>query len=489
MAMAATDIGTSPTPLLTLLFVEEDIPMRVFCQLDWKTLQALELTCSHIRQFIEKAKVWKKKFEKENPSYLDKTMDIDKRLKIERLLKGGSKDVHLGHKKLVIKLSNLDLNRMKGICTKQRMRSLPRDEINDQGFHGTYTRDMNCDNCLVQYYLADDDDEEVLKVFEIKSTQVSEIKVGSEDSYILDARILPVTTEKSKFGKIAVLLASDDEAGVEVYQFDENVKNYQLESKSLQLRKSQIGDNVNTVKFVSSNSLLLVGETCDTNLCVSFLTVQDDRLEMTLVGTKICSDAIPSMLIDYRFDDVQHDYLASYAKHGDDQIVKVYDLKTTNPGKLGDSLITAMWETNVFTEDSSPVVVTRMLLGFPNLFVGRSDGHCDIFNFMDDQHIRTLDPGFIEEEILRIVCFNDFLFCLTESGRLSAWDKAKAVSQEAEGEILLWEKHYRHWKEIMEFSVNNTEIVTLEMDQEHIVLFDFWNVEKKKGKKGGRFST
>ena len=82
MAMAATEIGTSPTSLLTLLLVEEDIPMRVFCQLDWKTLQALELTCSHIRKFIVKAKVWRKKFEKENPSYLDKTIDIEKRLKI-----------------------------------------------------------------------------------------------------------------------------------------------------------------------------------------------------------------------------------------------------------------------------------------------------------------------------------------------------------------------------------------------------------------------
>ena len=62
--------------------MEEDIPMRVFCQLDCKTLQALELTCNNIRQFIVKAIVWKKKFEKENPSYLDKTIDIEKRLKI-----------------------------------------------------------------------------------------------------------------------------------------------------------------------------------------------------------------------------------------------------------------------------------------------------------------------------------------------------------------------------------------------------------------------
>merc|ERR1719234_1151851 len=100
---------------------------------------------------------------------------------------------------------------------------------------------MNCDNCLVQNYPDDDDDQDldILKVLEIKSTQVSEIKVGSVDSYIVDARILPVTTEKSKFGKVAVLLASynddidDHENIVEVYQFDENIKDYQLESKSL----------------------------------------------------------------------------------------------------------------------------------------------------------------------------------------------------------------------------------------------------------------
>jgi len=267
-----------------------------------------------------------------------------------------------------------------------------------------------------------------------------------------------------------------------------------LESKSLQLGKGQIGDDVEMVKFVSSNCLLLFGRTCDSNTCVSFLTVQDDRLEMTLDGTKICLDAFPPDMIEGHFVDVQHDFLAS-ASHTklpeNNSIVKVYDLKTTNPGKLGDSLITAMWEKNVFTEDSSPVVISTILLGFPNLFVGKSDGICDIFNFMNDQHIRTLDPsapGFIMEDIVKIVCFNDFLFWLTESGRLFAWDKAKAVSQKAEGEILLWEKHSGHGKKILEFSSNNTEIITREIDgedgEEYFVLFDFWNGEKKQGKKG-----
>ena len=75
-----------------------------------------------------------------------------------------------------------------------------------------------------------------------------------------------------------------------------------------------------------------------------------------------------------------------------------------------------------------------------------------------------------------------------------AWDKAKAVSQKAEGEILLWEKLSGHGKEILEFSVNNTEIITREVEketkrtpfQDYFVLFDFWNVEKKQRKKGGK---
>ena len=154
-----------------------------------------------------------------------------------------------------------------------------------------------------------------------------------------------------------------------------------------------------------------------------------------------------------------------------------------------------MWDKKVFTKDSSPVVVSTILLSFPNLFVGWSDGHCDIFNFMDNQHIRTLDPSAPGmEDIFQIVCVNDFLLWLTGSGRLLAWDKAKAVSQKAEGEILLWEKHCGHGKEILEFSVNNTEIITREVEketkrtpfQDYFVLFDFWNVEKKQRKKGGK---
>ena len=177
MAMASTDTVTSPTSLLTLLLEEEDIPMRVFCQLDWKTLQALELTCIHIRQFVIKAKVWKKKFEKENPSYLDQTMDMDKRLKIGKLIKEDTKDLHLSYKKLVIKLSNLEYNMKNGICTKKKMRRLG-EEYDYNSRHSIH--DMNCDNCLIQYY-PDDADFDLLRVFEIKSNEVSEIKVGSMD--------------------------------------------------------------------------------------------------------------------------------------------------------------------------------------------------------------------------------------------------------------------------------------------------------------------
>merc|ERR1719454_1171109 len=73
---AATDSESSP--LIARLFVEKDIPLKVFLQLDCKSLQALELTCSQFRQFIVREKVWERKFQTENSSYLDKTMDIDK---------------------------------------------------------------------------------------------------------------------------------------------------------------------------------------------------------------------------------------------------------------------------------------------------------------------------------------------------------------------------------------------------------------------------
>jgi len=483
MAMAATDIGTSPTPLLTLLFVEEDIPMRVFCQLDWKCLQALELTCSHFRQFIVKANIWKKKFEIENPTYLDKSMDMDKRSKIEKLIGRDSKDFHLGYKKVVIKLSNLDSNMMKGICTRKTTRNLPCHEDEEDDIY-----DMNCYNCLFEHVSLELKlkQKEKLNVFEIKSSKVSEIEFSSVDFFIVDANMLPVTTEKSKFGKIAVLRCSrakENRASiVETFQFDENSQNYRLESKSLQLEESQIGSDVYTVKFVSSNCLLLLGETRGLDACVSFLTFQDDRLEMTFVGTKICMNAGPSRATTDQI--VQYDYLLS--QH--EQEVKVYDLKTTNPGKLGDSLIAAMWEKKVIFGDSSAQVYCSTLeFCVPNLFVGRSDGRCDVFNVVQDQHIRTLDHsggGLNMERIDEIVCLNDYIFSLMESGSIFVWEKSKAVSQNGEGEVMLWKKPSGNGAKTRFFSVNNTEIITLERNcgpplKEFFVQFDFWDVEMK----------
>ena len=120
--------------------------MRVFCQLDWKTLQALELTCSHIRQFIVKAKVWKKKFEKENPSYLDKTMDIDKSMKIQNLLGQSTNNPDQNFKKIVVKLRNLDGNMKNGKCTKIKSDGIITD--NGEDFQSEVYA-MNCEHWLV----------------------------------------------------------------------------------------------------------------------------------------------------------------------------------------------------------------------------------------------------------------------------------------------------------------------------------------------------
>jgi len=488
MAKASTNMDTPP--LLMLMFVEEDILTRVFRQLDWKTLQALELTCSNFRQFVIKANIWKKKFEIENPSYLDKSMDMDKRSKIEKLIRKDSKDFHLGYKKLVIKLSNLDSNMMKGIWTRKRTRNLSWQGRGDDEIPHIY--DMNCDNYLAGYVSLDDGEDDKLKVFEIKSSKVSELEFNSVDFQIVLAQMLPVTTEKSKFGKIAVLRCSrarENRANiVETFKFDENSQSYRLESKSLPLGESQIGRDVYEVKYASSNCLLLLGKTRDTDVCVSFLTVQEDQLEMALVGTKICMNAYP-------MDDqiVQHDYLASQYK----QELKVYDLKTTNPGKLGDSLIAAMWEKKVIFEDSSAQVYCSTLeFCAPNLLVGRTDGRCEVYNVLQDQHIRTLEHsggGLNKEYIYDIVCLNDYIFTLTgnkgltrshRSGWIFAWEKSKAVSKNAEGEVMLWKKPSGDGAKVWYFSVNNTEIITLEgirgpPFEEYFVQFDFWDVEKK----------
>ena len=133
---AATDSESSP--LVTRLFVEKDIPLQVLLQLDSKSLQALELACSHFRQFIVREKVWEKKFEAGNPSYLDKTMDIDKSLKIQNLLSQKTNYSYQNYKKVVVKLRNLDDDLKTGKCTKIKSASIITE--NDEDFQGCTCR-------------------------------------------------------------------------------------------------------------------------------------------------------------------------------------------------------------------------------------------------------------------------------------------------------------------------------------------------------------
>ena len=114
----AANTDSESSPLVARLFVEKDIPLKVFLQLDCKSLQALELTCSQFRQFIVREKVWEKKFQTENSSYLDKTMDIDKSMKIQNLLGQSTNNPDQNFKKIVVKLRNLDDNMKNGKCTK-----------------------------------------------------------------------------------------------------------------------------------------------------------------------------------------------------------------------------------------------------------------------------------------------------------------------------------------------------------------------------------
>jgi len=379
---AATDSESSP--LVTRLFVEKDIPLQVLLQLDSKSLQALELACSHFRQFIVREKVWEKKFEAGNPSYLDKTMDIDKSMKIQNLLSQKTNYSYQNYKKVVVKLRNLDDNLKTGKCTKIKSASIITE--NDEDFQSEVYA-MNCAHWLVDQ--CDEEGTQQMKVIDFDSGKEVVIE---EEKHIVHADSLPnhLTLSKSKFGIIALLLCqcgTNEEGIVEIFEYEESKDKFNL-ALSLELSSAQVGDYVNRLKFISSDRLLLLGTTGQ-DAWVSTLILKDNRLK--LLGTKICTNAIdPESGCLCGPKGFQHDEYLFMIKGSNHDIATVYDLKTSNnPGKLSGSVIGAMWEKRVITSVNNPgIYCSALQLSFPNVFVGRSDGRCDIFDVLYDQHIR-----------------------------------------------------------------------------------------------------
>ena len=488
-----TSVGSAD---ITRLFVEEDIIRRVFLQLDYKTLWALELTCRLFRQSVMQAFIWKKKFETENQSYMNKTMDVDKRFKIDKYFyHHENQDSHRIYKKLVSRLYTLDQNLKKGKSDKMKLKGVASHHGDTSDYlRGCRQVALKSDN---YFFYGNEMEEDLLneqvKVLNIGQDKVKEVNInvggGDEDFFVVHADSLPVSSFSSKFGNIALLYRFYDTAGefvLETFTYDKRSDGYISEYKS---PRYDTGDDVVTVKFVSPTRLMVLGAK-GIDAFVSILSVEDGELKLT--ETKICSGA---MVVDHRGEmdsdaidkcSLKDDYLVISKL---DSYVGIYDLKTTN------STVEALWEKEVITKVSIPKIrCSAVELSFPNLFVGRTDGRCDVFNIEKRLHVRTLehklDSG-LNMAVIKLRYCNDYLFSLTESGWLFAWDKIKAGSPAEEGEIMLWESHSKHMKKVTNFAVNNTEIVTIEEKtrkngvgvKEYLVKRDFWVVKDKKEKK------
>ena len=76
---------------------EEDLLESVLLQLDPASLVSIELVCRNFRHFMQRKHIWKKRFDLVGQN-------------LENPLTDKSESIHIQHKRMFLKLANLDLN-------------------------------------------------------------------------------------------------------------------------------------------------------------------------------------------------------------------------------------------------------------------------------------------------------------------------------------------------------------------------------------------
>ena len=103
---------------LWLLSIEDDLLSRIFLSLDPVSLKHVELSSVLHWNFVKRAQIWKKKFDREYPGFLSNTENCDV---LQRMKTDMGWDEHYKYKKLCIKMWYLNINWNKGNFLKKNV--------------------------------------------------------------------------------------------------------------------------------------------------------------------------------------------------------------------------------------------------------------------------------------------------------------------------------------------------------------------------------
>jgi len=474
------------------LSIEEDLLQTVLLHLDFQSLLSFELTCTTFRKFMQRTLTWKKVFEADNPGYCNDTMDKNLKVMIKRSI-NRTKGLHLKYKHIVLRLKNLELNLAKGLNSKDKI-NFPKvvgpngDEfmiramdsqsifVHDEGeFYPSHIFNIGSQR---QHKLVNN----TFDMFSIKSSDTSDGKLvvlresdvhlngNSEVFYVIETYLIPSQEEKS------------------------TLEACKLKEQSVSLSESNIGICVK-VKLALDTVLLLSikKENLIMHGIVNIFTADEEKL--VPCGQIFCS--LPENAFSEKLSLLNSKHFIT-CRPGR-RFVDIWDLtkieKSTKKAEM-------IWEKEVINSKSIPMEkCSAIAFSMPHLLVGKSNGRCDIWNVLDNCILRSLEHGLetgLNMGIKKIVIFSNFIYSLTDSGWLFAWDQRMCLdpksSKKKQKDLLSWVIKNRKGKNITNFEVDHTKIVTIEQHQAKsiwqskmfLVSRDFWSHKEKKSRKDSR---
>jgi len=488
MSADCNKLPTEGGDLWRALSIEEDLLQTVLLHLDFQSLLSLELTCSTFRKFMQRTLTWKKIFEADNPGYCNDTMDRNLKVMIKRCI-NRTKGLHLKYKHIVLRLKNLELNLAKGFNSKHKI-DFPKvvgpngDEfmiramdtqsifIHDEGeFYPSHIFNIGSKR---QHKLVND----TFEMFSVKSSDIRNDKLvvlresdvhlngNSEVFYVIETYLIPSQEEES------------------------TSQACKLREQSVSIAESNIGICVK-VKLALDNILLLSikKENLIMQGIVNIFTTDEEKL--VPCGQILCS--LPENAFSEKLSLLNSKHFI--ACRPGRRFVDIWDLtkieNSTNKAEM-------IWEKEVINSKSIPMEkCSAIAFSKPHIFIGKSNGRCDIWNILEDCVLRSLEHGLetgLNMGVKKIVLFSDYIYSLTDSGWLFAWHKAKSLdpknSKEKTKDLLSWVIKNRKGKTITNFEVDHTKIVTIEQHQAKsiwqskmfLVHRDFWSHREKKSR-------
>jgi len=474
--------------LWRVLSIEEDLLQAVLLHLDYRSLMSLELTCTPFRKFMQRTLTWKKVFEAAYPTYSDDTMDKNLKVMIKRCI-NRTKGLHLKYKYIVLRLKTLEANLAKGTNSKDKInfpkvvgpngdlymiRSMDSQSIfiHDEGEF--YPSQIFNIETKTQHKLIND----TYDMFSIKSSDVcncqlvvlreSDIHLNgtSEMFYVIETYMIPTSEEKST--SLACKLKEQSDS------FAESVIGICVKVK-LAL------DTVLLLSIKKENQIM--------HATVNIFTTAEEKLVSS--GQIFC--ALPENAFSEKLSLLNNKHFIT-CRPGR-RFVDIWDLNKIDEYTKKAEMI---WEKEVINSKSIPIEkCSAIAFSFPHLLVGKSNGRCDIWNTHDDCIIRSLEHGLetgLNMGIHKIAIFSDFIYSLTDSGWLFAWDRKKSfhpkIRKEKSKNFLSWVIKNRKGKDIINFEVDHTKMVTIEKHQAKsvwqskmfLVIRDFWNHREKNCK-------